>query len=142
MMWLKIALVVSLLGGAYGVVKMYNDNAKALGACESTSLTQVGALFSKDAEIARLNGRIRANNDRQLAELAKAEAQAEIANAAAEQARHDRQAAQEEVRHAQERYRQLLANDPELQAYSRAPGWPDAVRNRLRVANGEIVRDQ
>ena len=42
----------------------------------------------------------------------------------------------------EERYRELLANDPELQAYSRAPGWPDAVRDRLRVANGEAVRNE
>lgn len=135
-MWIKALIAVAVLGAAGGLVLKYDANTKALGACETSSLTQAGALFAKDAEIARLNGRIRDNNARQLAELEKAEAQAKIAQAAAEQARQDRWAAQEEVRRAQQRYRELLASDAALQAYSRT-AVPDAVLDRLRVANGE-----
>ncbi len=36
MIWLKIALVVSLMGGAYGAVRMYDKNAKELGEARAT----------------------------------------------------------------------------------------------------------
>lgn len=141
-MWLRVALIVSLLGGAWGAVWQYDRNAKLVGELRQAHLQCEADLVTTTTKIGGLNQRIREENDRKLAELAKADAQVAQANEAAAQARQDRAAAQEEVRRAQERYRELLANDPELQAYSRAPGWPDAVRDRLRVANGEAVRNQ
>lgn len=141
MIWLKVGLMLSLLGGAYGAVKMYDKNAKLVGELQQAHLQCAADLVNSTAKIGGLNKRIRDNNAEKLAELAKAEAQIAQANEAAAQARQDRATAQEDVRRAQERYRELLASDITLQAYSRTPV-PDAVLDRLRVANGEAVANR
>lgn len=137
-MWLKVVLALSLLGAGYGAVKLFDKNSKEVGRLQGEVLQCSADLVASIAKVGKLNQRAREENDRKLAELARAEAQIAQANEAAAQARKDRATAQEDVRRAQERYRELLASDVTLQAYSRTPV-PDAVLDRLRVANGEAV---
>lgn len=137
-MWLKVVLALSLLGAGYGAVKLFDKNSKEVARLQGQVLQCSADLVASTAEKGRLNQRIRDNNAEKLVELAKADAQIAQANEAAAQARKDRAIAQEDVRRAQERYRELLASDAALQAYSRAVV-PDAVLDRLRVANGEAI---
>lgn len=140
-MWLKVGLIIALVGGAGGLLYKYDANAKALGAAQQSHLQCEADLAISTTKVSSLNARITAANNKKLEELAKADRQVERANEAARQARADRQAAQFELTEAQRRYREAMANDANLQAYARAVV-PVAVLDRLRSANGEVVPDR
>jgi DNA-binding XRE family transcriptional regulator len=54
MIWLKVGLIVSLLVGAIGAVKLYTDNAEALGAAQTTIADLREDLADRDTTIAEL----------------------------------------------------------------------------------------